>query len=155
MTNAITTARIAAKHDPARVPRFIGAPAFMRAAFPSRAVILPRSRVAVTVAGSGHRLVRRVRRRAGQVPPTTVQVGVRVDDGQVGRLADLQGPALIGQPDDPGRVLAHHPATSRQLNRPGSTMVARATTDSAVCSPIMPGRALANSQHFSCSACGA
>ena len=28
-------------------------------------------------------------------------------------------------------------------------------TDRAVCKPSIPGRALANSQHFSCSACGA
>ncbi|CFE51569.1 Uncharacterised protein [Mycobacterium tuberculosis] len=45
-------------------------------------------------------------------------------------------------------------AISRQLNKPGATIVCT-TTDNAVCNPSMPGRAAANSTHFSCSACGA
>ena len=45
-------------------------------------------------------------------------------------------------------------ATSRQVSSPGFTIVST-TTESAVCSPSMPGRALANSQHFSCVPCGA
>ncbi len=45
-------------------------------------------------------------------------------------------------------------ATSRHVSRPGRTIVST-TTDSAVCRPSMPGRALANSHIFSCSACGA
>ena len=45
-------------------------------------------------------------------------------------------------------------ATSRHPRSPGRT-IDSTTTDSAVCSPSMPGRAFANSHIFSCSACGA
>ena len=72
---------------------------------------------------------------------------------------------LAGSPTSSGRPWSSRPtmaagfslitvATPRQSSRPGATMVAT-TTDSAVCNPSIPGRATENSQHFSCSACGA
>jgi len=77
-----------------------------------------RSRVAVTVAGKLNRLVWllatgwpvRTGYRPGGIGSTTVRFA---------GSAHLQRPAMIGQPHDAGRVLAHHLRTSRQTQQSG------------------------------------
>ncbi|SIK75455.1 Uncharacterised protein [Mycobacteroides abscessus subsp. abscessus] len=108
----------------------------------------PRSSVAVTVAGKVIDSNGVLADLLAKPSPLTVQ------DASGSTMVRLAGsPTAIGRPWSgrpticAGRSLITL-AISRQVSNPGLTMVCT-TTDSAVCNPSIPGRAAANSQHFS------
>ena len=129
-------------------------PVFTPGSSHRRAVTLPRNRVNVTAAGSSIASYGVLADRLASSDPVDRPGRVGIDDRQVGGLADLQRPALIGQTDDLGGPLAHHPrdVAPGQQPRPhhglGDDRQRRLQSEHA-------GARGGELAHFSCSACGA
>jgi hypothetical protein len=83
-----------------------------------------------------------------------VRLGVRVDEHQVGRLADGDRRPCPGSRAIRAGRTDIRSATPAQSSRPVST-IAACTTDSAVSSPSIPIAAAAHSQSLSSTGCGA
>ena len=85
--------------------------------------------------------------------PRTVQLASGSTSAGPPAPPTASGRPWSGSPAIRAGASLHTRATPRQSSRPVLTIVA--TTDSAVCSPSIPGRAADHSQSFSCGACGA
>ena len=150
ISNAINTTSTAAKISE---PTSVGV--FMPGLFPSRAVTLPRSSVAVTVAGKVIDSYGVLADRLASSAPATVQVASGSTTVRLAGSPTSSGRPWSGRPTMRAGFSLITRATSRQFSRPGSTMVCDHHRQRRLQTRACRAGPRRTRTHFSCSACGA